>query len=230
MSRVTWLFQVGCEKRYLQQVIGRLWVNSFPLGTKPDCRQALVALLGMLLCLSIFIALERTVTPRYNWVLPLDEWIPFIPVSWCVYVLFFPFVLVAAAYAPAEAFKAFTVAVWFAFIVAVGCFLMLPESLPRPDIGLVDNAFLRQRFARLWQLDQASNGFPSLHVAVTCLACRALWASRYRWLVGGLGVLISLSTLTVKQHTLVDVAGGALLALGCALVTQRQPGKAHAHG
>lgn len=192
------------------------------LNRGANYRQALLALVGMLLGLGIFIALERVITPRYLWVTPLDQQIPFLPLSWWLYVLFFPFVLVAATYAPANAFKAFVRATSLAFGVALLCFWLLPEAVPRPDTRLIENAFVQQRLTRLWQLDLAANGFPSLHVAVTCLACRALWASRYKAWISALGLLICLSTLTVKQHTLVDVAGGALLALACARLTQAQ--------
>ncbi|NBF04100.1 phosphatase PAP2 family protein [Pseudomonas sp. Fl5BN2] len=194
----------------------------------PNYRQALVALLGLLLGLSIFIGLQRLITPRYNWVTPLDQLIPFIAQSWWVYVLFFPLVPLAAAYASADAFRAFRNATGIAFAVAILCFWLFPEFIPRPDIGSLDNAFVQQRLSRLWQLDRASNGCPSLHVAVTCLACRALWRVRYRWLVGLGGLLICLSTLTLKQHTLIDVAGGVLLALACALATQTQGSSARA--
>ena len=185
------------------------------LGTGPDWRQALVALLGLLLGLTLFIALERAVTPRYQLATALDQAIPFIPLSWWAYVLFFPFVVVTAAYAPAQAFSAFKRATALAFVIACGCFLLFPESVPRPDPLLIDDAFLRERFIRLWQVDMAANGFPCLHVAVTCLAWRMLWGQRLSWLAGTLGLLICLSTLTVKQHTLIDVLGGLSLALLC---------------
>lgn len=194
----------------------------------PNYRQALAGLLGLLSGLGLFITLEHVSVPRYNWVTSLDNQIPFIAQSWWLYVLFFPFVLLAAAYASAERFRAFRNATGIAFCVALLCFWLFPELIPRPDVGLVDNAFLQQRLSRLWQLDLASNGCPSLHVTVTCLACRALWDRHYRWLTGCSGLLICLSTLTLKQHTVIDVIGGLLLALFCALLTQRQGSNNHA--
>ncbi|MGE8414420.1 MAG: phosphatase PAP2 family protein [Pseudomonas sp.] len=187
-----------------------------------NLRQALVAALALLLGLGAFIGLQRLVTPRYNWVTPLDELIPFIAQSWFVYVLFFPFVLLAAAYASQEGFRALRNATGMAFAVGLLCFWLFPEYVPRPDIAVLDHGFLQQRLGRMWQLDLACNGFPSLHVAVTCLACRALWWRPCKVLTAALGLLIGLSILTLKQHSLVDVAGGLLLALACALATQRQ--------
>lgn len=182
---------------------------------RPDYRQALVASLGMVLGLVIFVAAERFVTPRYHFVTFADDLIPFLPWSWCVYVLFFPFVLTASAYASAEDFRLFKSSASLAFVAGIVCFMLFTETVPRPDPTLIENLFLRQRISRLWGLDLPTNGFPSLHVAMTCLACRMLWSTRIRWLAAGIGMLICLSTLTIKQHTLVDVAGGALLSLLC---------------
>lgn len=192
------------------------------LRPSANYRQTLVALLGLLLGLGIFIGLQRLITPRYIWVTPLDEWIPFVAQSWWLYVLFFPFVLLAATYASADAFRAFKGATGMAFAIAVLCFWLFPEHLPRPELGSLDNSFVHQRLSRMWQLDRASNGCPSLHVAVTCLACRALWSHPGKGWIGLTGLLICLSTLTLKQHTLLDVAGGVLLALACSLASQSQ--------
>ena len=182
---------------------------------RPDYRQALVASLGMVLGLVVFVAVERFVVPRYHFVTFADDSIPFIPWSWCVYVLFFPFVVTASAYASAEDFQLFKSAASLAFVAGLMCFMLVTETVPRPDPDLIGNLFLRQRISRLWGLDLPTNGFPSLHVAMTCLACRMLWCTRAKWLAAATGALICLSTLTIKQHTLIDVAGGALLSLLC---------------
>ncbi|MGS0896251.1 phosphatase PAP2 family protein [Burkholderia stagnalis] len=178
---------------------------------RPDIRQALAATLGMVAGLAIFFLLERGVVPRYVLATAVDARIPFIAGSWFVYVGFFPFVIALAAYARPPAFAAFKEAALIAFVLGVVCFLLFPEAVPRPDVAEIGNAFVRHRLARMWQLDLAANGFPSLHVAVTCLACRML-ADRRRVAVTAVGLLICASTLTLKQHTVADVLGGVLLA------------------
>ena len=187
-------------------------------------RQAWLAVLGMVLALAVFLAMERMVVPRYRFDTPFDAAIPFLPLTWAVYVLFFPFIVAVAGLASSSAFHLFKASVVLAFFASIVCFHLFPETVPRPDPSAIANAFLRQRLARLWALDLASNGAPSLHVSMTCLACRMLWHTRRRWLVAGAGALICLSTLTVKQHTVVDVAGGVLVALLCGwLATRWQP-------
>ncbi|VBB11587.1 PAP2 superfamily [Burkholderia stabilis] len=194
---------------------------SFRDDRRPDIRQMLAATFGMAAGLVIFFLLERGVTPRYVFATEIDARIPFIAWSWFVYVGFFPLVIALAAYARPPAFAAFKEAVLIAFVAGVVCFLLFPEFVPRPDVAEIGNAFVRHRLARMWQLDLAANGFPSLHVAVTCLACRML-ADRRRLAVAAIGVLICASTLTLKQHTVADVAGGVALAAVSALWVERR--------
>ncbi|AXK64610.1 MULTISPECIES: phosphatase PAP2 family protein [Burkholderia] len=191
------------------------------IDRRPDLRQMLSAAFGMAAGLAVFILLERGVTPRYVFATALDERIPFIAWSWFVYVGFFPFVIALAAYARPPAFVAFRDAVLIAFVAGIVCFLLFPEAVPRPDVAEIGNAFVRHRLARMWRLDLAANGFPSLHVAVTCLACRML-TERRRGVPIAIGVLICASTLTLKQHTVVDVLGGVALAMGSAIWVERR--------
>lgn len=186
-----------------------------------DYRQALGACCGLVVGLIVFFALERLVTPRIVMATRADASIPFVSLTWFIYVAFFPFVIVLAAQAPREAYRAFARAVVLAFVVGAVCFVLLPEFVPRPELASIDNMFVRHRLARMWRLDQAGNGFPSLHVAVTCLACRFLTAGRRRIAAGVFGVAICVSTLTIKQHTLADVGGGVVLAVCCAYAAVR---------
>ncbi len=188
---------------------------------RPDYRQALGACCGLVVGLIVFFALERLVTPHIVMATQADAWIPFVSLTWFVYIAFFPFVIVLAAQAPRDAYRAFARAVLLAFAVGAVCFVLLPESVPRPDLASIGNVFVRHRLARMWRLDQAGNGFPSLHVAVTCLACRFLTAGRRRFAAGIFGIAICVSTLTIKQHTLADVGGGIVLAVCCAYAAVR---------
>jgi membrane-associated phospholipid phosphatase len=194
---------------------------SFRDDRRPAIRQMLAATFGMAAGLAIFFLLERSVTPRHVFATAIDSRIPFVAWTWFVYVGFFPFVIALAAYARPPAFAAFKEAVLIAFVFGVVCFLLFPEAVPRPDVAEIGNAFVRHRLARMWQLDLAANGFPSLHVAVTCLACRML-VDRRRIVVAAAGLLICASTLTLKQHTVADVLGGVALATASALWVERR--------
>ena len=63
--------------------------------------------------------------------------------------------------------------------------------------------------------DPPANAAPSLHVSLTCLLAIALFKDFPRWWpITALGVgLVWFATLATRQHHLIDVVSGALLAL-----------------
>lgn len=184
-------------------------------------RQALIAALGLVVALLVFVTTQRLCLPRFDLSSAADMRIPFVPASWYVYVLFYPFVIGTALLACPERFAMFMTAAVLAYAVALCCFLAFPELVPRPDVASIDDAFLRQRLARMWLIDRPTHGFPSLHVTFTLLAAWMLRGHRLGWAIAAIGAAISLSTLTVKQHTCADVAGGTLLALLSGAIAQR---------
>src|SRR5205814_657145 len=102
-------------------------------------------------------------------------------------------------------------------VIAFAVFLAAPMPYPRPALpaGLLRGGF-QQMLALEWAIDGPRCTFPSLHVAIALLLYLGLRdeAPRWRWplLLAALGVCIS--TVLVKQHFVVDVLGGALLAAG----------------
>lgn len=196
--------------------------------SKWSWRQAAWTACALVAGLVLYLALERAIAPRYDFSGAVDARIPFLPWTWCVYVAYFPFVVAAAAGAERARFDVCAQQMVCAFVIAMGCFMLWPEVLVRPPVEGIENAFLRQRIARLWWLDAPANGFPSLHVALTCLACRWPAARRWRRVFTAAAVPIVLSTLTLKQHTVADVLGGLVLAASVVWLVKlwRKPARA----
>ena len=188
-------------------------------------KQGLVATFSLALGLTVFGLVERVTIPRFCLETALDRRIPFLPRSLLIYLGFFPFVVLTSAIASRRRFVRLQTAFWIALALAVACFLVVPVSIPRPALDVIEDPFLRQRFQRMWSLDVATNGLPSLHVAVSVIASTAWMRTRYRWLAVAFGFLICVSTLTVKQHTLLDVGGGLVVgAASLALARRWAPG------
>ena len=99
--------------------------------------------------------------------------------------------------------------------VCMICFLLIPFRMTRPEIegnGLFSNLM---RF--LYQVDEPVNLFPSIHCLVSWNCWLGIRGSRkvpiwYQRLSILMAVSVFLSTLTTKQHVLLDVAGGFLLS------------------
>ena len=98
-----------------------------------------------------------------------------------------------------------------ALLIALGFFLLLPTTNTRPQIegGGLWNFGMRLIYA----LDTPDNLFPSLHCELSWLCYLALKKTPGipRWgKVSALvfTLLVFVSTLTTKQHILIDVVGG----------------------
>lgn len=144
--------------------------------------------------------------------LPGEERLPFVPAAEYLYVWTYvlPLALPRLLPGPRE-FARLTLAFWLTLAVAYGTYLAFPVYFERPALE-VDS--LATWLLALEYLDPSYNHFPSLHVALSWLvflACRP----RLPWpRLGAVFVLgVSLSTLFVKQHYLVDVLYGFALAL-----------------
>jgi membrane-associated phospholipid phosphatase len=106
-----------------------------------------------------------------------------------------------------------------AFVV----YLALPIAFPRPPLGdgLAERVLALEYAA---DFSPGANNLPSLHVALSWIMGRAMLGQRSR--IADVAVVtvvlaITLSTLFVKQHLLIDVAAGIVWALAAWAVARR---------
>lgn len=98
------------------------------------------------------------------------------------------------------------------------CFIIYityPTTNVRPDI--ITSGVFVDMLKSLYNVDAANNLFPSIHCLVSwyCYAglrnCKTI-PSWYRYFSLFMAIMICISTLTTKQHVIVDVFGGVILA------------------
>jgi membrane-associated phospholipid phosphatase len=147
-----------------------------------------------------------------------DERIPF--VAWTVWpylsgllLALLPLVVVR----PLSAFRRTSVAYLAVLAAAFGCFAFVPATSLRlrPDAPQFAAETLSHLAVRaLYAADPPVNLFPSLHIALGALAAGAVpmrFAAVRRlgfvWLA-----IVAVSACTVKQHVVLDIAGGLVLA------------------
>ena len=95
--------------------------------------------------------------------------------------------------------------------------VFLPNGLDlRPDSFARDNIFTRLT-AIVYRFDTSTNVFPSIHVNNSICACTAMLSSDkirdkkgIRFFISFFALLIILSTMFLKQHSVVDVTAGIL--------------------
>ncbi|MFP2933756.1 phosphatase PAP2 family protein [Pyxidicoccus sp. 3LG] len=157
--------------------------------------------------------LNAHLPPRFDLSLPVDAAIPFLPWTYVVYTSFFVFPLVAAWALEADEYVRMLGAVLVVNALCYLGFFLFTSHFPRPPVESIASLYWREQFRLMWSQDLPGNTFPSLHVAVTVLGALRLRHRRGGVLWIAWAALISLSTLTVKQHFVVDVVGGAAVAL-----------------
>jgi membrane-associated phospholipid phosphatase len=146
---------------------------------------------------------------------PYDRNLPALPRSLWLYLSFFPYCFLAMlSVGDLRRTGRLMACVALEALVSYRSFLKFPSAYPRPVIRVGDRR-LRAAWRALHRVDPPANTFPSVHVGHSYLLALALshhlpprrsdalllWAS-----------LISASTLTTKQHYLVDLAGGVVAA------------------
>ena len=149
-----------------------------------------------------FFLLERLITDGY-WAtqLPLDRLIPFCPVFVVFYCLWYPLLVAVGLYllaADRAGFRRYMAFLAASFFLSLLIWFLLPSGQDlRPDLTGRTDLFSRW-IAALYTVDTNTNVFPSVHVVGSIGAAWAVWDCP--------------STVLIKQHSLLDAAGGAALA------------------
>ncbi|ATB27585.1 hypothetical protein MEBOL_001029 [Melittangium boletus DSM 14713] len=172
--------------------------------------------------------INDTLPPRFDFLTSLDTAIPFLPWTYALYSSFFALLLGAAWLLDGHEYLRMLGAVLLANAVCYLGFILFTAHYPRPPLDSIPPGFWREQFRRMHASDNAGNTFPSIHVATTMLGALRLRHHRGGALWMLWAVLISLSTLTVKQHFLVDVLGGLAVAWGVHAVWFRRKASAPA--
>lgn len=146
----------------------------------------------------------------------LDDLIPFCPYFIVPYVLWYGFVAVTLWYFAFRCEK--REEYWYLseiLMIGMTVFLVVSYVYPngqelRPTLG--EGNWFVQAVKFLYWIDTPTNILPSMHVfnAVSCCVaiCKNQWCQSRRKLIAGtkvLTVLIVLSTMFLKQHSVVDV-------------------------
>lgn len=158
---------------------------------------------------------------HYDMTTPLDALIPFLP--WTVGIYFSCYLFWAANYylcavqTPAERRRFFCADALLKAVCLV-FFLALPTTNIRPEV--VEENLWGTIMKFLYQIDAASNLFPSIHCAVSWLCWVGVRGRKgiprmYRVFSFVAAAAVCVATLTTKQHVLPDLIGGVALAEIC---------------
>lgn len=152
--------------------------------------------------------------PRLLPLTSIDQFFGFRPWTIWIYIsdyllMFFPPLFIQNK----GVIKRLVQAVLLNFLLHFPAFFLFPTTMIRPP--LVEQSLTNTVFHFMRQMDTPVNCFPSQHVSL-CFVM-AMTFLGYKKKIGVLfliwAVLISLSTMTTKQHYIWDVVGGLTVAL-----------------
>lgn len=147
----------------------------------------------------------------------LDTAIPFLPAWVWGYILIYPALIGVLFVVPSyptfqTAIRQYLILITLHFMI----FLIFPVRYPRPDF-ISDGSITGWLLQLTYAADYPNNCFPSLHVSLPLIGGLILWKERRSWSIVYLvaTLIISVSTLMIKQHYLWDVvaAWGVTLIL-----------------
>jgi membrane-associated phospholipid phosphatase len=185
-----------------------------------------------------FFLIEHYITTDY-WVsyIPLDDQIPFIPAFILLYILWYPYLLLPGLYLLWKDVPAYKRYMWF-IIIGLSICLLICTVFPngqdlRPDLS-EQHGFFISLVRMIYSADTNTNVLPSMHVVGCVAVCYGAFTSPYlksvRLPLLIVGILISASTVFVKQHSFLDVIYGVVVSsviLVCFLLARRIWSRTH---
>ena len=164
----------------------------------------------------LFLFVERGDWARtYAWMYcTMDEWVPFCEYFLIPYLFWFVFLVGIHIYTllfDVETFTKMMKYIIITYLTAMAIYFLFPTAQNlRPEVFERDNALVR--FIRaFYQFDTNTNVCPSIHVIGSLAVMFAAWNSRHfhtlGWKIafGVVAALISVSTVFLKQHSVVDI-------------------------
>ncbi len=174
-----------------------------------------------LVCNSIAYYGSRLVTMNrvhYNLSNRFDDYIPFVPWTIVIYLgcyLFWIVNYVIGCRQDREKAFRFMSADVLAKLVCLICFIAFPTTNTRPVIE--GTSIWEEGMRLLYHIDAADNLFPSIHCLTSSFCFIAVRKNERipKWYKGAsllMAVSVYISTLTTKQHVLIDVVAGIVLS------------------
>ena len=194
-------------------------------------------MLPLILCGVWFFVLEQVVrSPKHFMYTRFDDWIPFVPGFVIPYVVWYAYVIVTSVYLffrSREAFRKIAIFLSAGMCFACIVYTMFPNGQFLRPMTLGDG-WCSRLIANLYRNDTPFNSAPSIHVIYaigTALAIlehsrnvRRNWYIAIAWATWTMTVLICLSTVFIKQHSVIDLVSGLGVSFMLYWFIYKEPG------
>lgn len=164
---------------------------------------------------------------HYDFTTSIDAKIPFVKEWVIIYLTCYiqwiaNYILIAKE--GKEKWYRFATADIFSRLVCGAFFLLLPTTNERPFIA--GNDIFSYLMQVVYQMDMPTNLFPSIHSLVSWIGFIGIRNSKkvpiaYKWFSFIFAVLVFAATQFTKQHILIDVIGGVVIAEICCYIASK---------
>ncbi|MFC0301993.1 phosphatase PAP2 family protein [Virgibacillus soli] len=152
-----------------------------------------------------------------NIAIPIDDYIPFVPIFVIPYILWYAFVfcyLIYFWYKNTRVYIHSIVTIVIAEIICFLCYIFFQTTVTRPE--LVGNGFFFDLVRNIYANDAPLNCFPSIHVLTTFMIMIGSIHIKKKHILNTIfiqtmGLSIILSTVLIKQHVILDVIASILI-------------------
>jgi membrane-associated phospholipid phosphatase len=206
-------------------------INSKLAALKPHLI-ALSCLLSIPLLSILYIFLNHSRGANtHSLVTDLDQQMPFMKIFIIPYLGWFVFILVCFVYLAFKNRQLYMQTLLrynIGLVICYAVYAVYQTHVPRPEVSGTD--WLSQMIQYVYNSDQPYNCFPSTHVLTSYCIMKAFASARQisrpiRLTVSCISILIILSTLFVKQHVLLDMAGAIAVVEAIYFIANRVKGK-----
>lgn len=189
--------------------------------TSPEYKHLLLLLAWVVIGV-VFYLLEKIPRPYFHPMYsPLDDLIPFCEWFMIPYLFWFVYLIgmhVYLALVDVPAFKRFMYDIIFIYAVTLLVYIVYPNSQELRVTEFERDNILTRMVSDFYEFDTNTNVCPSLHCVASMAVVFAAWdTERFKrglWCVAFTvtGLVISVSTVFVKQHSILDVFWGWALS------------------
>ena len=185
-----------------------------------------------------FSYIERSMVPKYVMHAKLDDYIPFVPIFIIPYLSWFIYIGFGFLYSAVKSKKEFYRLCIFIFggmTISYIIYMLFPngQNLRPKSLG---NDIFSQIIGLIYKIDTPTNVLPSIHIMDSIALNTAIINcaerdknKRMEYISAIWMILICVSTLLVKQHSILDVAAGAVLSACLYVFIYVLPCKIHLH-
>jgi len=141
----------------------------------------------------------------------VDYSLPFLKIFVIPYVIWYPFIFLGFIYIcfkDTEIYFKTLITLDIALIFSYITFYIFQTTMPRPD--LIGNDLLTNMIRIIYNFDKPYNSFPSIHVLACYIIMKGIdkcdkGITKLKIITTFVSILIILSTLFIKQHTIMDI-------------------------